>query len=33
MLKKHRAGEPSILTVGEDLLAEPTTVVRVPVRR
>lgn len=33
VLKKHKCSSPVIETVGEDLLAEPTTVVRVQVGR
>ncbi|CAM3709321.1 16S rRNA (guanine(527)-N(7))-methyltransferase RsmG [Micrococcus flavus] len=32
-LRKYGCGEPEIVTLGEDLLPEPTTVVRVPARR
>lgn len=32
-LRKYGGGEPEIVTLGEDLLPEPTTVVRVPARR
>lgn len=32
-LRKYGGGEPEIVTVGGDLLPEPTTVVRVPARR
>lgn len=32
-LRKYGGGDPEIVTVGEGLLPEPTTVVRVPARR
>lgn len=31
-LRKHHCGKPSIVMVGEEILGEPTTVVRVPIK-